>query len=67
MDQSSSYAPPALSAWSACAGDYQDPERTAPPTPPELCPAPSGWTEKGKAEAGEEERGADDESPAEET
>ena len=67
LNQSSSYAPPALSACSACAGDYQDPERTAPPRAPEPRLAPSGWTEEDKAEADEEERGADDEFPAEET
>lgn len=65
LDQSSSYVPPALSACSACAGDYQDPERTAPPTPPEHLGAQPAWPEGSEADD-EEERGADDEFPAKE-
>lgn len=64
-DQSRSCVPPALSACSACVGDYQDPERTAPPRAPEPLGAQPAWPEGSEADD-EEERATDDEFPAEE-
>ena len=67
LDPSGSLPPFRLSACSACAGDYQDPERTAPPGGRDLFDAESGGLELGgEPEGDDEDRGADDEFPADE-